>query len=125
MVYVFDRSMTMTHEHDYLFNWHCLTYLPMLLVKDGSIRHGVTQGPEGAVAAAVVVLEKGFNLSAHQRNYNLRPDLVEEFPIDVDGHGLPRLEPRRRCDVVSCGLRYDLQFNSLIHIIMIEVVQAK
>ena len=28
----------------------------MLLVEDGPVRHGVTQGPEGSVAAAVVVL---------------------------------------------------------------------
>lgn len=35
-----------------------LSHLPMFLVEDRPIRHGVTQGPEGAVAAAVVVLDK-------------------------------------------------------------------
>ena len=33
-------------------------HLPVFLVEDGPVRHGVTQGPEGAVAAAVVVLGK-------------------------------------------------------------------
>ena len=35
-----------------------LPYLPVLFVEDRPVRHGVAQGPEGAVAAAVVVLGK-------------------------------------------------------------------
>ena len=40
-------------------------HLPVFLVEDGPVRHGVTQGPEGAVAAAVVVLGKGSDVSEY------------------------------------------------------------
>ena len=40
---------------DRLFFYHSLVGNPVLLIEDGPVRHGVEEGPERLVAAAVVV----------------------------------------------------------------------
>ena len=58
----------------------------MILIKLCPIWHGVEQRPEGLIAAAVV-------------------EVVEESRLDADGHGLLRLEPCCRGDVIRRGFR--------------------
>jgi len=66
---------------------HLEVGLPLVLLEQGAVRHGVEQRPEARVAAPVVVV-------------------VEEGPADVGGHDLRALEAGGGALVVGAGLRH-------------------
>ena len=56
----------------------------MFLVEDRPIRHGVTQGPEGTVAAAVVVLEfRDVTFVCYAKHFLSKTDVVTRYYLSL------------------------------------------